>query len=209
MKTTLITLILSILTTSLIAQSKEYYRHENTIKTNGTEYLIIQPEATRSFRIIEKENRDRDFSRNRTKDGTGLITLEGMPQKVEVYRLEAFATLCDVVNRDMIHPTIKRVLNKYGFDIYDWDDSGISVVPPDFYRLGNFVSMHIYFNVESKKPENILFTLIDDNGDKANSVPIEAYDGINKELKRILSCIPNKIGEQLLYCNVMYCFTLK
>jgi len=46
MKTILIAVILSFMTSSLIAQTQEYYKDGNTIRCNGTEYLVEKRDDT-------------------------------------------------------------------------------------------------------------------------------------------------------------------
>ena len=195
MKTTITTLILSVLAITSVAQPKEYYKNSNILKVNGIDYAItiesieMQDTPRVSFTgITEKDSQGKDFS-SRTKNG-------------ELFYLKAFANTCEVINSDMIFPIVKRILNKYGFDIYNKDGN----IPSDDHT-NNRLSMHIYFNVDNKKVETVRFNFRDSS--KANTVPIEAYDEIIKELKRTLICIPNEIGKQLIYCNVFYSFVLK
>ena len=195
MKTTIITAILSIMTGSLIAQTREYYRNGNILKCTGIEYSVVKEDNRILTKIMEKDNYGKDFS-NRTKDGKSID-------------LGSSTYTCDVVNREMIHPTIKRIVNKYGLDIYDRDTQGnLMNVPPDDHFM-NMVATIIYFTVSTQKVEHILFLLPEIDGAKALQVPIEAYDEINKELKRVLACIPNDTGKQLIYCHVSYNFVLK
>ena len=170
-----------------IAQTREYYKSNNILRVNGTEYSV---EKDLTVSITEKENQNRDFS-FRKRDGKPI---DGHPI--------IYNGTCKVVNEEKIYPTIKRILSKYGFDIYDKD-----VMVP--YYSGNSFSMIIWFNADSRKVESICFLFVRTDGVKVSTVPIEAFDEISKEMKRMLTCIPNEIWKELIYCNAHYKIILK
>ena len=194
MKTTIIAVILSITTGTLIAQTQEYYRNGNTLKCNGTEYVVIKENPIGHLKIMDKEDHGSDLS-YRTKDGKKIM-------------LEAFANTGDVINFEMIDPAIKHIMNKYGFDIYNNQEISSESIPLND-RTYNSVYMTIFFEENSKKVKSIRYFLPGYDTAKASTVPIEVYDEISKELKRILAFSSNDLGKLLLYCSIFYMFVLK
>lgn len=192
MKTTLITILLTIITLGCFSQPKDYYCR------NG----IINPKTRSSAQY---------FCKVMIPD---LVSIQNVNHKLTdkfPFKKDGSSPNGEVVDMvvlddpDIIYTIVSTIFKKYSLEIFSTEEYRKN----RHLRISSDISIMIDFDSTTGELLEVAFSFFARDGHLASYLPIEAYIEIEKEIRKKVKAKVNEEGKTRIFCRQFFRFVTK